>query len=100
MLTELKLRTFRCFDALRVELGLENFFVGQNGEGKTSILEAACVLLRLQSQSASNLGPLSRAGSKSFFLRGAFDDHALEFEYGGLRRRLRFDEVEQRTATE
>ncbi len=76
------------------------FFVGANGEGKTSILEAACVLLRLQSQRSSSLAPLVRAGARSFLLRGRLDDHALEFQYGGLRRRLLFDEVEQRNAGE
>ena len=61
MLTELQLRNFRCFDALRVEFAPGfNFFIGQNGEGKTSILEAACVLLRLQSQRSSTLAPLIR----------------------------------------
>lgn len=101
MLARLQLSQFRCFESLTVPLAAGfNFFVGQNGEGKTSILEAACVLLRLQSQRAANLAPVVRAGSKSFAVRGKFDDHSLEFEYGGLRRRLRFDDVEQRTATE
>lgn len=101
MLARLQMTQFRCFESLTVPLAPGfNFFVGQNGEGKTSVLEAACVLLRLQSQRASNLAPVIRAGSKSFAVRGVFDDHALEFEYGGLRRRLRFDEVDQRTATE
>src|SRR3954465_5842958 len=101
MLSDLQLRNFRCFESLRVEFGPGfNFFLGRNGEGKTTILEAACVLLRLQSQRTSTLAPVIRAGSKSFPVRGALDDHALEFQYGGLRRRLRFDEVEQRTTTE
>jgi DNA replication and repair protein RecF len=101
MLARLFLKEFRCFEALTVPLSDGfNFFVGANGEGKTSILEAACVLLRLQSQRSSSLAPVVQAGAKTFSLRGALDDHALEFQYGGLRRRLRFDEVEQRTATE
>ncbi|MGZ4966462.1 MAG: AAA family ATPase, partial [Chthoniobacterales bacterium] len=41
MLTELQLRDFRCFAALRVDFAPGfNFFIGQNGQGKTSILEA------------------------------------------------------------
>lgn len=100
MLTELKLRTFRCFDALRLELAPENFFVGQNGQGKTSILEAACVLLRLQSQRSSTLAPLIKIGQRSFALAGSYDAHALEFRYSTLRRKLSFDQVEQQTATE
>jgi DNA replication and repair protein RecF len=101
MLATLQLREFRCFPALAVELGEGfTFFVGANGEGKTSILEAACVLLRLQSQRSSSLAPAVRTGARSLVLRGRLDDHALEFQYGGLRRRLLFDEIEQRNAAE
>ena len=101
MLTELQLRNFRCFEALRVDLSPGfNFFVGQNGEGKTSILEAACVLLRLQSQRSSTLLPLIRGGEKSFAVSGVCDQHLLAFRYSALRRKLAFDDVEQRTATE
>lgn len=101
MLADLQLKNFRCFDSLATKLSPGfNFFIGGNGEGKTSILEAACVLLRLQSQRTSSLAPLIRAGAKLFVVRGSFDGHVMEFQYGGLRRKLRFDAVEQRTATE
>jgi DNA replication and repair protein RecF len=101
MLARFQLKDFRCFEGLSVPLSEGfNFFVGANGEGKTSILEGACALLRLQSQRSSSLAPAVRAGAKSFLVRGAFDHHTLEFQYGGLRRGLRFDEIEQRTATE
>lgn len=101
MLTELQLRNFRCFDALRVEFAAGfNFFVGQNGQGKTSILEAACVLLRLQSQRSSTLAPLIKIGHKSFALAGRADDHHLEFLYSALRRKLAFDHAEQRSPAE
>ncbi|MDQ2658936.1 MAG: DNA replication/repair protein RecF [Verrucomicrobiota bacterium] len=101
MLTELQLRDFRCFDALRVEFAPGfNFFVGQNGQGKTSILEAACVLLRLQSQRSSSLAPLIKIGGKSFALTGRLAEHDLEFRYSALRRKLAFDHVEQRSPAE
>ena len=59
MLRSLKLRQFRCFDSLRIELGSgASMFVGQNAQGKTSILESVCVLLRLQSPRASAMGDL------------------------------------------
>ncbi len=101
MLTELQLRNFRCFEALRVEFAPGfNFFVGENGQGKTSILEAACVLVRLQSQRSSSLGPLIRIGGKSFALSGRVTGHALEFRYSALRRKIKFDETEQRSPAE
>jgi DNA replication and repair protein RecF len=101
MLTELQLRDFRCFQALRVEFSPGfNFFVGQNGQGKTSILEAACVLLRLQSQRSSTLAPLIRIGQHSLGVSGRCDDHHLEFRYSPLRRKLIFDQAEQKATNE
>ncbi len=97
MLADLQLANFRCFEALRLELAPGfNFFVGANGEGKTSILEAACVLLRIQSQRSSSLAPLVRLNQKSFAVRGHYEEHLLEFRYSPLRRKVAFDGVEQR----
>jgi DNA replication and repair protein RecF len=101
MLTDLQVKNFRCFESLVVRLNPGfNFFVGANAEGKTSILEAVCVLLRLQSQRSATLAPLVRTGAKSFSVAGKYDTHALYFQYGGLRRKLEFDGVDQRTATD
>src|SRR5262249_13433446 len=101
MLTSLRLRNFRCFEAVSVEIGPGlNLFLGGNGEGKTTILEGACVLLRLQSQRSSSLAPVIQTGKKSFGVRGRFDQHELEFRYRALRRQVSFDGVEQRTLGE
>lgn len=101
MLTDLRLRDFRCFDELRVELGAGfNFFIGANGQGKTSILEAACVLLRLQSQRSAALAPLIKISRRTFALAGNFSAHEMEFRYSALRRKLSFDRVEQRGPAE
>lgn len=101
MLTQLQLRQFRCFDSLRVDFAPGfNFFIGQNGQGKTSILEAACVLLRLQSQRSSTLAPLIRVGQPSFAVSGEYATHRLEFRYSTLRRKIEFDAVEQRSPAE
>jgi DNA replication and repair protein RecF len=101
MLSELQLRDFRCFEALRVELvpGF-NFFLGRNGQGKTSILEAACVLLRLQSQRSSTLAPVVRFGENAFGVSGLIENHRLDFRYSVLRRKVSIDEAEQRTLGE
>lgn len=101
MLTDLQLRNFRCFESLGIEFSPGfNFFVGRNGQGKTSILEAACVLLRLQSQRSSTLAPLVRFGENSFAVSGRAENHLLEFRYSRLRRKVAFDHVEQHTLDE
>ena len=101
MLADLQLRNFRCFESLGIEFSPGfNFFVGRNGQGKTSVLEAACILLRLQSQRSSTLAPVVRFGEKSFAVSGQHEDHLLEFRYSPLRRKIAFDHVEQRTLDE
>jgi DNA replication and repair protein RecF len=102
MLTDLQLRNFRCFESLAVQFtpGF-NLLVGENGEGKTSILEAACVLLRLQSQRSASLAPLVKlGGQQSFLISGRYEDHHLQFHYSTLRRKVEFDHVEQRSTAE
>ncbi len=73
-LTRLILRNFRCFQGLTWEPtpGL-NFILGTNAQGKTSILEATCVLLRLKSPRTHVLAELVHFGEKSFCIEGAFD---------------------------
>jgi len=101
MLSDLQLRNFRRFESLGIEFSPGfNFFVGRNGQGKTSILEAACVLLRLQSQRSSTLAPLVRFGENSFAVSGRGENHLLEFRYSQLRRKVVFDHVEQHTLDE
>ena len=101
MLTNLRLRNFRCFEGVSIDIGPAlNLFLGANGEGKTTILEAACILLRLQSQRSSSLAPVIQIGKKFLEVRGRFEEHELEFHYSALRRRVKFDEIEQRTLSE
>jgi len=101
MLTSLRLQNFRCFEGLSVDIGPGlNLFLGGNGQGKTTILEGACVLMRLQSQRSGSLAPVIQIGKKSFAVRGRFEQHELEFRYHALRRQVRFDGVVQRTLGE
>jgi DNA replication and repair protein RecF len=96
MLRDLRLRNFRCFESIAVEFGPGfTFIVGANGRGKTTLLESACVLLRLQSQRSSSLAPAVRLGQRSFFLAGHVDEHLLQFFYSALRRKVTFDGVAQ-----
>ncbi len=96
MLTQIKLRDFRCFEQLEVEIvpGTQ-FFVGDNAQGKTSILEAVCVLLRLASPRSTSLQPLVREGSRGFSVQGAYDGRLMQFYLGAERRKLVLDSVEQ-----
>jgi DNA replication and repair protein RecF len=101
MLAELQLRNFRCFESLRIEFAPGfNFLIARNGQGKTSILEAACVLLRLQSQRSATLAPAVRFGETAFGVSGRLANHLLEFRYSALRRKVALDQVEQRTLGE
>jgi DNA replication and repair protein RecF len=101
MLRSLQLRNFRCFESMAVEFSSGfNFIVGANGLGKTTVLEAACVLLRLQSQRSTSLAPAVRAGHRSFVISGNVDEHSLQFFYSALRRKLAFDGIEQHDHSE
>lgn len=101
MLRDLQLRNFRCFESIAAEFSPGfNFIVGANGQGKTTLLEAVCVLLRLQSQRSSSLAPGVRIGQRSFVVSGHTEEHLLQFYYSALRRKVAFDGIEQRDPSE
>ncbi|MCB1204187.1 MAG: DNA replication and repair protein RecF [Verrucomicrobiae bacterium] len=95
VLRSLQLAHFRCFESLR--LGLEpgiTLFHGNNAQGKTSILEAACSLLRLQSPRTSNLADCIRFSEKAFAVGGRLEgpsDSELRLQYRESGRRLLVD---------
>ena len=71
LLKSIRLSGFRCFEALEYEPGPAlSFITGPNARGKTSILEAACMLLRLRSPRTSNNGEMVRFGGDAFALEG------------------------------
>ena len=88
MLSALKLSQFRCFDSLRLELapGM-TAFIGANAQGKTSILEAVCVLLRLQSPRTSSLNDLIQFEKSGFGLAGTWNGRELRVVNEVRRRR-------------
>ncbi len=107
MLRSLKVRHFRCFDAREVEFapGL-NCIVGPNAQGKTSLLEAACVLLRLASPRVTRLAHAIQHERRGFVVDGHIESRPaagarhLQFYFGRERKKLALDEVEQRSAGE
>lgn len=71
MLRSLRLMDFRCFETLDLEVPAEGaILTGDNAQGKTSVLEALCVLVRLHSPRTHRLGTLGRIGSKGFGIAG------------------------------
>lgn len=95
-LTRLRLRGFRCFASLEYEPGPGlNFLTGANAQGKTSILEAACVLLRLRSPRTANLAETLRFGGTSFSLEGMSGDTRLSLNCTPPTRTLQLDGVSQ-----
>ena len=101
MLTDLKVGHFRCFESFtaRFEPGL-NLIIGPNARGKTSLLEASCVLLRLQSPRSSRLGELIQHETRGLLVDGHYGGRHLQFYYSASRKKLALDSVEQRSATE
>jgi DNA replication and repair protein RecF len=73
-----------------------NVFTGANAQGKTSILEAVCCLLRLQSPRTSSRKDLIRVESASFAVEGRFQGRKLLHSYDGSRRKLAVDGSESR----
>jgi DNA replication and repair protein RecF len=70
ILETFELRQFRCFQQLKLQLHPRcNVFVGGNGQGKTSILEALYVLSRGQSFRTHLNAPLMKFDCKEFALK-------------------------------
>lgn len=100
-LTRISLINFRCFERLDLEFqDRRNFIIGPNAVGKTSILEAICVLLRLQSPRVSALGRIIRHGAAGFSVQGDCEERLLQFYFGSRRKKLALDRIEQAEGSE
>jgi DNA replication and repair protein RecF len=82
MLRDLRLHHFRCFDHLIFEPapGL-NLITGANAQGKSSLLEAACVLLRLQSPRSASLVEAVRFNQPGFALDAHWNDRHMSVKF-------------------
>lgn len=62
---------FRCFKALDLEVPAAGaILVGENAQGKTSVLEAICMLIRLHSPRTHRMATLARIGCGGFGIAG------------------------------
>jgi DNA replication and repair protein RecF len=99
--TRVKVRHFRCFEQFETEFAPHlNFIIGPNARGKTSLLEAVCVLLRLQSPRVTALARVIQHEKRGFVTDGFFGDRHLQFYYSRERKKLSLDGVEQGNARE
>ena len=101
MLGRLTLRHFRCFEQFETEFAPgTNFIVGPNARGKTSLLEAACILLRLQSPRITQLARVVQHGRRGVVTDGWHGARHLQCYFGTERKKLALDSVEQTNAKE
>lgn len=71
MLQHLRLQNFRCFGALALEAPPSGLIlIGGNAQGKTSLLEAICTLIRLQSPRTNRLNTLTKFSTPGFGVAG------------------------------
>ncbi len=92
---------FRCFRSLDLEVPAAGaLLVGDNAQGKTSILEALCVLIRLHSPRTHRMATLTRIGSVGFGIAGDpwNSEHQVRQSGDGLCLRLQDDRPVTRPA--
>lgn len=66
---------FRCFESLDLEAPSNGvILIGDNAQGKTSVLEAICVLVRLHSPRSHRMATLARVGTAGFGIAGELWD--------------------------
>lgn len=82
MISALRLQNFRCFDALALKFPESGaVMVGANARGKTSILEAVCVLVRLHSPRSKRMGSIVKVGRPGFGVAGECWGGGLQVRY-------------------
>jgi len=94
MLSDLFVRDFRCFAEAKVELHPDvTLLVGRNAQGKTSLIEAACVLMRLQSPRTTIRGELVRFEASTCLVEAVWSGKRLRYAQNATSRRLALDGV-------
>jgi DNA replication and repair protein RecF len=89
VLESLRLLDFRCFEQLSVEVPKDGLLlVGGNAQGKTSILEAVCLLVRLHSPRSRRMAPMVRHDTAGFGVAGKAWGNERQVRYAGRSSRL------------
>jgi DNA replication and repair protein RecF len=101
VIRDVRLYHFRCFETLEFfPAPNRSCIVGQNAQGKTSILEAVCVLLRLQSPRTTTTADLIQSGADSFSIEGFFGDTRMQYRHTGEERAIYLDSKLQQKSTD
>lgn len=97
MLVSLRLHQFRCYPALQWQVPEQGaLLLGENAQGKTSLIEAVCVALSLHSPRTGRLSRLACHGCSRFGIslqtdmdtrRLIWEPHRLEMSVDGMPRR-------------
>ena len=101
-LTTLTIRDFRNLAALDVGLPSSGVVVlGENGQGKTNLLEAIYYLVLFRSMRGAKDRELVRFSTEGFFVGGTADRHVTAgYQVSGRRKKVTVDGVEVRKLTE
>ncbi|OGB86149.1 hypothetical protein A3J41_00560 [candidate division TM6 bacterium RIFCSPHIGHO2_12_FULL_38_8] len=98
-LQELQLQQFRCFADKKLYFSAPiTLITGNNGIGKTSIVEAIYYLSYFKSFRSHLVSDLMQTGTESFFLKGQFrlqnlnEEHSIQIGYSQKRKSIKFDQ--------
>ena len=85
MLSKLRLSNFRCFEKIDCTLDeMTTIFIGDNAQGKTTILESICLLMRLQSPRTSKIVDQIKLGESNLSVEGTLSGKKIFYAFSGL----------------
>ena len=92
MLTELRLSNFRCFKDIKCSLDeMTSVFIGDNVQGKTTILESICLLMRLQSPRASKNTDQIKLGEPNLSVEGMLSGKKIFYALSKNKKNMQID---------
>lgn len=98
-LQHLQLQQFRCFEEKQLLFTQPlTLLIGDNGAGKTSIIEAVYYLSYFKSFRSHMVSDLMYSGTDSFFLKGTFslqnndEQHDIQVGYSQKKKSIKFDQ--------